>query len=201
MRAGPPRASFDEAVSWRDGDRTGVGRRKRCVVCCSERVLLEVLSRNGEVDTERIRQIATALQHEPGTALADIGDICMRLFPEQMQALMWMLNESVPGSRRKTTSDARLRAWAMQLLLGTRRAAGVALSTSTRWPRAWIVSGAVSRVAPNSRGTRIAQQGVLLLRLHHRQWPAPADDVAGWIDVDRTLSTLRSSRRRSRPDG
>ena len=72
---------------------------------------------------------------------------------------------------------------------------------ATRWPRAWIVSGAVSRVAPNSRGTRIAQQGVLLLRLHHRQWPAPADDVAGWIDVDRTLSTLRSSRRRSRPDG
>ena len=189
MRASPLAADPEKAARWRDADRSGGGgQRRRYLVRSADRTLLAVLRRDPRDDQLRIERLATAVETAPGSRPAALPALCAELFSDATWTLVRMLEETVPEKRRETASEGRLLAWAMQLLLGTRRGAGVALSTTTRWPHAWV--GRLGRGAAGGRppsgmpgpaarqpATRNGQIGVLRWRLATGEWPDPGAHV------------------------
>ena len=199
-------ARVGDAATWRDGDRSGlVGRRVRVLVRTSNATLIELLSRDADVDRQRIEALASAVSEEPDSGMADIPSLAMRLFPEPMKALLLMVAQTTPRIRSENRDSARLKGWALQLLLGTRRDAGVALCTQRRWPRPWVKPGSRQRHGSGENhgqgsregpGSRESQKGVLGWRIVRGDWPDAADGVAGWWEALRALPNTPTARRR-----
>ena len=125
--------------------------------------------------------------------------------PKHWKVWRILVAQTTPRIRSENRDSARLKGWALQLLLGTRRDAGVALCTQRRWPRPWVKPGSRQRHGSGENheqgsregpGSRESQKGILVWRIVRGDWPDAADGVAGWWEALRALPKTPTARRR-----
>ena len=165
--------STKTAAAWSGGrHRDTSKKRERYILTVVGQDLMHALEPGWTERRERVRRVLEDVRSQPGTNPADIVDAAFRTAPQEMESLIEAMYELLSGRRGHGPSERRLKATATQLLLRTHHAAGLAITSTTRWPRTWGDTGddasgnrvRETRSGRPARRPRMAGRGALLGR-------------------------------------
>ena len=98
---------------------------------------------------------------------------------------MEFINEVLKQRYSHSLRKYVLEAFSLQQLLRTHHAAGLALTTTTRWPGTWVDAKSQGPGYGGYRPIRGAQTALLAWRIIEGYWPSPRSALATWWKMKR----------------
>ena len=175
-----------KALQWRGGAFPENGKkRERSIVSIDSPKLASTLQPGEDERRARLKVVLQLLRHDLRRAAAPVAALTHKALKPEMDLLMQFLNEVLKQRYGHRLQKQVLEAFSLQLLLRTHHAAGLALTTTTRWPGTWVDSRSRGPGYCGYRPTRSAQTALVAWRIIKGYWPSPTSALASWWKAKR----------------
>ena len=175
-----------KALQWRGGAFPENGKkRERSIVSIDSAKLAGILQPGEDERLDHLKVVLRLLRYDHRRAPAAVAALTHKALKPEMELLMRFLNEVLKQRYGHGLQKQVLQAFSLQLLLRTHHAAGLALTTTTRWPGTWVDSRSRGPGYFGYRPTRSAQTALVAWRIIEGYWPSPTSGLANWWKAKR----------------